>query len=108
MPAQKHIRSSITRSGARRLGDEYQDLVALEVLVEWLEHADRYDWVRVEADDAGALDDVVARKRDGAIVYRQSKFTVHPDQPGTLWTWEELLKQATGARGQPLTSLLSL
>src|SRR6266571_316202 len=106
MPTQKRVRSSITRSGARRLGDEYQDLVALDMLVEWLGHADRYDWMLVEADAAGALNDVVARKRDGTIMYRQSKFAVHPDQPGDLWTWESLLKQTAGARGQQLPSLL--
>ena len=106
MPAQKRVRSSITRSGARRLGDEYQDLVALDVFVEWLGHADRYDWVQVEADAVGALDDVVARKRDGTIVYRQSKFAVHPDHPDALWTWAALLKRAMGAQGQQLTSLL--
>ncbi len=103
MPTQKRIRSSTTRSGARRQGDEYQDLVALEVLVDWLGHSERYEWVKVEADDAGSLDDVVARKRDGTIVYRQSKFAVNPDDQ---WTWETLLKQATGTRGKKLSSLL--
>jgi hypothetical protein len=106
VPAQKRVRSSVTRSGARRLGDEYQDLVALDMLVEWLGHADRYDWMLVEADAAGALDDVVARKRDGTVVYRQSKFAVHPDQPDALWTWAALLKRATGTHVQQLTSLL--
>ena len=43
MPSAKGRRSPITRSGARRLGDEYQDLIALEVLVDWLEHSERYE-----------------------------------------------------------------
>jgi hypothetical protein len=30
-----------TRVGARRAGDDYQDIVALDVLVEMLEHPDR-------------------------------------------------------------------
>lgn len=106
MPTQKRVRSPITRSGARRLGDEYQDLIALEVLVDWLEHSERYEWVRVEADDAGALDDVVARKHDGTAIYRQGKFAVHPDNTGDAWTWEKFLKQETGARGKKLSSLL--
>src|SRR5258708_5852050 len=76
------------------------------MLVDWLEHAERYEWVQVEADDAGALDDVVARKRDGTSVYRQSKFAVHPDQASDQWTWKALLKQATGTKGQKLPSLL--
>src|SRR6266849_10128403 len=106
MPSAKGRRSPITRSGARRLGDEYQDLIALEVLVDWLGHSERYEWVQVEADDAGSLDDVVARRRDGTVVYRQGKFAVHPDDPDDLWTWVTLLKRATGARGRKLPSLL--
>jgi hypothetical protein len=103
VPIQK---SPITRSGARRLGDEYQDMVALEMMVDWLEHAERYEWVQVEADNAGALDDVIARKQNGIRVYRQSKFAVHPDQTNNLWTWKALLKQAPGKKGQKLPSLL--
>ncbi len=106
MPTHNHVRSPITRSGARRLGDDYQDMVALEILVDWLEHSERYEWVQVEADGAGALDDVVARKREGTVVYRQSKFSVHPDRSDDPWTWEKLLKQETGSQGKKLPSLL--
>src|SRR6266567_2287707 len=106
MPTHNHVRSPITRSGARRLGDDYQDMVALEILVDWLEHSERYEWVQVEADGAGALDDVVARKREGTVVYRQSKFSVHPDRSDDPWTWESLLKQETGSPSKKLPSLL--
>ena len=40
--------SSYTASGARRMGDEYQDLQSAEVLIEWLEQLDAYRWVRLE------------------------------------------------------------
>jgi len=106
MSSAKGGRSPITRSGARRLGDEYQDLVALEVLVDWLEHSERYEWVQVEADGAGALDDVVARKSNGSTIYRQSKFSVHPDRTDDPWIWEKLLKREAGTQGKQLTSLL--
>jgi hypothetical protein len=106
MSSAKGVRSPITRSGARRLGDEYQDLVALEVLVDWLEHSERYEWVQVEADGAGALDDVVARQKNGSTIYRQSKFSVHPDRADDPWTWEKLLKQEAGTQGMQLPSLL--
>ncbi len=106
MPSAKGVRSPITRSGARRLGDEYQDLIALGVLVDWLEHSARYEWVQVEADGAGALDDVVAHKRNGPNIYRQSKFSVHPDHPDDPWTWEKLLKQEVSTQGKKLPSLL--
>ena len=44
-------KSDLKRSGTRRLGNDYQDAFALDVLIDWLEHSDRYRWVRVEADD---------------------------------------------------------
>src|SRR5579859_7307523 len=97
----KAKRSPITRSGTRRLGDEYQDLAALELLVDWLEHSDRYKWIEVEADKAGALDDVVALRSDGVMLYRQVKFAVHSNDLQDLWTWERLLEQDKGKK-QPL------
>ena len=84
-------KSPITRSGARRLGDDYQDQVAIDVLVDWLEHSERYAWVKVEADDAGALDDVTAEKRDGTLFLRQVKFSTNPDAVDDYLTWEMLL-----------------
>lgn len=96
MPKTK--RSSITRSGTRRLGDEYQDLVALELLIDWLEHSDRYEWIEVEADEVGALDDVVALRSDGVMIYRQVKFAVHSNNLQDLWTWDRLLAQEAGKK----------
>ena len=61
--------------GSRHSGDDYQDIVALEVLVEMLAEPQVYEWVKLEADDAGALDDVVVLKRDGTIVAKQVKFS---------------------------------
>lgn len=34
-------KSKFTRTGVRRAGDDYQDVVALDLLVEWLEHPTR-------------------------------------------------------------------
>lgn len=89
----------VRRSGTRRLGDDYQDLVALEILVDWLEHHDRYSWVRVEADDTGSLDDVTALRSDHRLQLWQVKFSVHPDDPDDPWTWDVLLEQSRGRRG---------
>lgn len=99
-------RSEITRSGARRLGDEYQDLIALEVMVDWLEHPDRYVWIRLEADDAGYLDDVVALRTNETIVVKQIKFSTHPEQEHDPLTWERLLEKPQGKNGKGLDSLL--
>ena len=99
-------KSPITRSRTRRLGDDYQDVVALEVLVDWLEHSDRYQWVRVEADDAGALDDVIALKSNGTLVVRQVKYSTDPEADEDRLTWDTLLEQKEGKSGKTKQSLL--
>lgn len=96
--------SKHTRTGARRSGDDYQDIVALDVMVRMLEHPDRYKWIQVEADDYGALDDVVALRTDDTYVVKQVKFAVNPEED-TL-DWEYLLDQKKGKKGDPLPSLL--
>ena len=83
--------SQFNRSGTRRIGDDYQDIVVVEFFIDWLEHSDRYHWIEVEADDAGALDDVVALRTDGVVVARQVKYSVRPDDSGDPYTWGKLL-----------------
>lgn len=85
------MRSKLTPSGARRRGDEYQDFIGLEVLVDWLGHSDRYQWVKFEADGAGYLDDVVALKADGTLILKQVKYSNHPDDSNDPLTWDDLL-----------------
>lgn len=97
-------KSPYTRSGTRRAGDDYQDMVALDLLVEMLEHPDRYQWVRVEADDTGALDDVVALRYDGKVIARQVKFSTDPGADDDPWTWE--VKKVSKKRNALLGSLL--
>ena len=79
------------RTGAVRGGFEYQDLVAVEVLINFLRDQDLYEWVQVEAEDAAyqAIDDVVACRKDGQLELTQVKFTpdpLHPDR-GLSWEW---------------------
>ncbi len=93
--------SSYTRSGARRHGDDYQDVIVLDLMIDWLGHTDRYQWIEVEADDAGFLDDVKALKTDNTLVVIQVKYTVHPDDADHYWTWEKLLENPS-ARGKSL------
>ena len=99
-------KSTYTRSGTRRLGDYYQDLVACETLIDWLEHSDRYIWVRLEADDAGSLDDVVALRSDGHLVVKQVKFSTNPQGPTDPLTWEKLLSEPPGKSHRERMSLL--
>jgi hypothetical protein len=95
--------SQYSRTGARRSGDDYQDVVALDLLVEALEHPERYQWLRVEADDFGSLDDVVALRSDGSYVVKQVKFATDPED---VFTWAYLLSQKSGKDGKKLPSLL--
>lgn len=99
------MKSEYTRTGARRAGDDYQDVVALELLVELLEHPTRYKWIRVEADDAGSLDDIVAVRSDGSFVVKQVKFSTDPQSETDVWTWEKLIQKKKGKIKQ-LPSLL--
>lgn len=86
--------STFTASGARRSGDEYQDLQSAEVLIEWLEQPDRYRVVRLEAMD-GSLDDIQAEHPDGSVVLLQIKFGV---DAANEWTWDELANQEASTR----------
>ena len=97
--------SEYTRSGTRRAGDDYQDAVALDVLVDALEHADRYAWIEVEADGVGVLDDVCAVLKDGRLILKQVKFSTDPLSEDAELDWQELLQQQEGKR-RTLPSLL--
>lgn len=100
------MEASFTASGVRRYGDDYQDAIALELLVEFLEHPSRYEWVRVEADDKGVLDDVVALRSDRSFVLKQVKHAAHPELASDVWTWAKLLETRKGKKGDELPSLL--
>lgn len=97
--------SRFTRTGIRRSGDDYQDLCALELLIEMLEHPKRFRWAKVEADEAGVLDDVLALREDGTYVARQVKYAGHPDEDSDPWTWDRFL-QARELHGKASASLL--
>ena len=94
-PTMVFVRSNYTRSGVRRAGDDYQDIIALVWLVEGLEHPERYKRVRVEADDFGFLEDVVALRADDVVVAKQVKFSAHPRRGSVYWTHQ--LRELTTA-----------
>ncbi len=87
-----------TRTGARRAGDDYQDLVAADALLRVLRHPSRYRWVRFEAREAGKLDDVIVLRNDGTIEATQVKFSTDALRTGDPWTWERLLDQPGGKK----------
>ena len=94
-----------TRPGPLIAGFDYQELHAADLLIEFLENPQRYRWVRLEADEAGYLDDIVAQRADGSFIYRQVKFATDPDDESSNFSLDYLLKQEPGKKG-PRRSLL--
>ena len=82
------------RSGVLRGGFEYQDLVAIEILIRFLRDRNLYEWVQVESEDSSyqAIDDVVACRKDGQIELTQVKFTPDPLDPNYRLSWGWLTK----------------
>ena len=86
-------RHDFKKSGIARGGLEYQDVVAVEVLIAFLRNRDLYvyDWVQVEAEDRAyqAIDDIVACRKDGKFELTQVKFTPDPKDTARYlnWTW---------------------
>ena len=78
-------------AGIRR-GFEYQDAQAIDLFVRWLMNPQLYRWVKLEADEYGYLDDIVACRNDETIECIQVKYALHPDDPKTNWTWEDLIE----------------
>jgi hypothetical protein len=98
-------KSDLKRSRPRRLGDDSQDVIALDVLIDWLEHSDQFPWVRVEADDFSALDDVTALLAIGTLRVWQVMCSTYPETQEDWLTWDTLLKQEPGQTG-PKPSLM--
>jgi hypothetical protein len=75
--------------GITRAAFEYQDLIGIEVLIDFFRNPDRYAWVELESEgrSSGYLDDVVALRKDGKLEYTQVKFTVDPDRYPLSWDW---------------------
>src|SRR2546423_242174 len=79
------------RSGPRRSGDDYQDIVALGCLLDWLDAPDRYVALTVEDAESGVLDDIRKERTDGVEELLQVKFSTKPHAAEDAWTWADLL-----------------
>jgi hypothetical protein len=80
---------SIKSAAITRAGFAYQDLVGIEILIEYYRDPERYQWVQLESEDGefGALDDVVAALPNGTFELTQVKFTPRPDTYPLSWNW---------------------
>jgi hypothetical protein len=82
-------KTALKTAGITRAAFDYQDLIGIEVLIDFFRNPARYTWVELESEDrsAGYLDDVVALRNDGKFEYTQVKFTVDPDRYALSWDW---------------------
>ena len=80
------------RTGLLRAGFQYQDLVAIETLINFYRQRDLYAWVQLEAEDQEfrSIEDVVACRPDGLYELIQVKFTADPDAPANNLSWRWL------------------
>lgn len=82
-------------SGSLRAGYLYQDLVAIEILIDFYRNRDLYKWVQIEAEETAfrSIEDVVACMPDGRFKLTQVKFTVDPDASTNRLSWKWLTEK---------------
>ena len=96
--------STIKRSAIPASGYSYQTLAGIQVLCDWLDDPNLFEWVKFEADDlksAQGLDDIVLQRRDGRLELKQVKFTVDPFDDANALSLEWLTNR-NGKKGKSL------
>jgi len=87
-------------------GFDYQDVVALEKIADFLEKPAAFVGLFLEKDEAGFLDDIVLLHADGTVSAIQVKCSLHPERDEDPWNWEDLLKQEKKKDGTLKDSLI--
>ena len=59
-----------------------------------LKYPSQYEWVKLEAKEAGKLDDVLVLRRDGIVEATQVKYSTDTLRPNDPWTWDRFLKRS--------------
>ncbi|MEU8422134.1 SAVED domain-containing protein [Micromonospora sp. NPDC048835] len=67
-----------SRSGVRRFGDHYQDLIGWIAALRVIHPANDFHQVEIEINGVGNIDDVVLRAASGRHRYTQVKWTTNP------------------------------
>ncbi len=82
-------------AGSLRAGFLYQDLVAIETLINSYRNRNLYEWVQLEAEGSEfkSVEDVVTCKPNGLYELIQVKFTVNPDEPANHLSWKWLIEK---------------
>lgn len=91
-----------TRTATRRSGDDYQDLVAAKAMLTFLRNPSLFRWIKLEAREAGKLDDVVVLRVDGTVEATQVKFSSDILRTGDPLTWKDLLRRGNQGKSLPL------
>ena len=91
-----------TRTATRRSGDDYQDLVAAKTMLTFLKNPSLYQWIKLEAREAGKLDDVVVLRVDGTVEATQVKFSTDVLRAGDPLTWNDLLRRGNQGKSPSL------
>lgn len=76
-------------------------MVGLELLCDWLDSPDLFEWIQFEGDvdlSPKGLDDVVAKHQNGEHLLWQVKFTVDPYDSANQLSWSWLLNKQRGRR----------
>ena len=85
----------LTSAGKLRAGFQYQDLVAIEILIELYTDGHLYHWVQLYSVEGRyqSIDDVVARQPDEICELTQGKFAVEPGARASKLSWTLLTKR---------------
>ena len=86
MPTPRH---NFKRPGLLRAGFQYQDLAAIETLIDFYRQPSLYQWIQVDAEDQSfrSIEDIVACRSDGLYELTQVKFTSDPEFAANSLSW---------------------
>ena len=106
MAEKRESRNSLTKPGPIRAGFDYQDVIAAEAMLDWMESPESFRSIVLEADEAGYLDDIVVERADRSVKVTQVKFSTDPESDSDPWDWADLLSRKKLKSGEYGKSLL--
>ena len=97
-------RHGYKKVGLIRAGFQYQDLIAIEILINFYRQRNLYAWVQLEAEDQAfrSIEDVVACRPDGLYELTQVKFTADPVAPANYLSWNWLTDKGNARKNSLL------
>ena len=71
-------------------------------MLSFLKHPSLFRWIKLEAREAGKLDDVVVFRADDTVEATQVKFSTDVLRPGDSLTWADLLDRGNQGKSPSL------